>query len=61
MTAGGQPAGSPEAPAKQHDKLYEMQRRFELAVDDVRDLKRRNADLESRLVEAQTGQRAWPA
>jgi chromosome segregation ATPase len=39
---------------EQQEKLDEMQRRFELAVEDVRDLKRRNADLETRLAKAQT-------
>ena len=39
---------------KQQEKLDEAQRRFELAVEDVRDLKRRNADLEIRLAKAQS-------
>ncbi len=49
-------ASSSAGPDEQtQEKLDEMQRRFELAVEDVRDLKRRNAELETRLAKAQTG------
>ena len=44
-----------ETDEKTQARLDEMQRRFELAVEDVRDLKRRNADLESRLANAPAG------
>jgi chromosome segregation ATPase len=57
LAAAEKQLGSADAPAKQQGKLYEMQRRFELAVDDVRELKRRNADLESRLSDARPGSR----
>lgn len=36
-------------------KRDDLQRRFELAVEDVRDLKRRNAELESKLANARSG------
>ncbi len=50
----GQPSDSEELDEKHQAKLDEMQRRFELAVEDVRDLKRRNADLETRLLKAES-------
>ena len=37
-------------------KREDLKRRFELAVEDIRDLKRRNAQLEEQLADARTGQ-----
>jgi chromosome segregation ATPase len=50
------PAGDPS------EEMEILQRRFELAVEDVRDLKRKNSDLESQLSEAKAhGVAAAPA
>jgi len=46
--AKAQPAPVPEETARRHE---DMQRRFEMAVQDVRELKRKNSDLEEQLRE----------
>ena len=48
-----QPAASIDADVEQ--QLADLQRRFELAVEDVRDLKTKNAKLESQLVASKAG------
>lgn len=45
-------AGSEEG---QSEKVDELRRRFEMAIEDVRDLKRRNADLEAKASQGRSG------
>jgi hypothetical protein len=47
-------AGDDHDDEDRREELAQLQRRFELAVEDVRDLKRRNAELEARLTEARS-------
>lgn len=47
-----QPAAAGDADAAQD--LVDLQRRFELAVEDVRDLKKQNAELESQIADAKS-------
>jgi chromosome segregation ATPase len=45
------------SPPETKQEIEELRRRFELAVDDVRDLKRRNAELEEKLATARAAPR----
>jgi chromosome segregation ATPase len=54
-TAESRPA-STEVSEEETRKREDMKRRFELAVEDLRDVKRRNSDLEEQLAVARAGQ-----
>jgi hypothetical protein len=55
LAAVEEQAASRDLSEEQQTKVYEMQRRFEMAVEDARDYKKRNAELELRLAKAQAG------